>query len=302
MDSSTFLQDNKPKATIHSSYKEWKKPTKWQWWRQSTCRLVALGKRHVADVFHRHEWKPLCWGILPILWWLIIYEISAAIPAEYRPRIHVRLLSNIEEILLGGRRNLFYLPHEALSERATLAKDIFACIAYSLHALLPWAMFFYLCCFRSWTHAAHFCWTFGWLNIVAVVSHFFLPTAAPWYIKEYGLLDAHYNVSGSAAGLIRIDKALGFPVFESLYKRNKVVFGSFPSLHVAWPSLIALYEPFPRLLGGIVPWLYVVWVGWAALYLEHHYLVDWIGGCLYAYSVFCYFQGQLYRKDCRNVA
>ncbi|GJD11353.1 Inositol phosphorylceramide synthase catalytic subunit AUR1 [Galdieria sulphuraria] len=171
--------------------------------------------------------------VMPIFLWLIVYEISAAIPSEYRPRIHVRLLSNIEEMLLGGKRNISYLPHEALSKQTNLAKDIFACIAYSLHAFLPWAMFFYLCCFRSWTHAAHFCWTFGWLNILAVVSHFFLPTAAPWYIKEYGQLEAHYHVPGSAAGLVRIDKALGFPLFESLYKRNKNI-GRYSSLAICY--------------------------------------------------------------------
>eukprot|EP00871_Galdieria_phlegrea_P001075 jgi/Galph1/1969/GphlegSOOS_G648.1 len=189
------------------------------------------------------------------------------------------------------------LPHEAVSQTTSLNKDVFACLAYSFHAFLPWVMFFYLCWFRSWTHAAHFCWTFGWLNILAVVSHFLIPTAAPWYIKAYGQLQADYGVPGSAAGLLRIDNILGFPLFESLYKRNKVVFGSFPSLHVAWPTLIALYEPLPLFMNGYFPWLYVTWVGWAALYLEHHYMIDSVGGCLYAYSVFCYFTGHLYRKD-----
>src|SRR3990167_7951163 len=72
---------------------------------------------------------------------------------------------------------------------------------------------------------------------------------------------------------------MAWPLFSSMYGQNPVVFGSFPSLHGAWPFLISIYTP-THVLGNF-KWLYVAWIWWAALYLKHHYLVDLLGGAFY---------------------
>lgn len=72
------------------------------------------------------------------------------------------------------------------------------------------------------------------------------------------------------------------------------MFGSWPSLHGAWPIMITIFLPkivVLKVLGMylaewckeqfIVGVIYILWVWWAAVYLNHHYLVDLLGGLLF---------------------
>lgn len=87
-------------------------------------------------------------------------------------------------------------------------------------------------------------------------------------------------MKGEAGLLTRIDVMFGIELFTKMYRDGgKVVFGSWPSLHAGWPFLFAGFKPRSRV--GWVRWGlwgYCAWVWWAALYLEHHYLVDVLGG------------------------
>lgn len=79
----------------------------------------------------------------------------------------------------------------------------------------------------------------------------------------------------SAAGLTRVDDLLGFDLFGKLYGSSTLVFGSFPSLHAAWPFLAFSLDT------ASTRWLHLshyFYVSWAAMYLNHHYFVDVLGG------------------------
>ena len=93
-----------------------------------------------------------------------------------------------------------------------------------------------------------------------------------------------YDTPSDPGRLIRVDEIMNMPLFQSMYGQNPVVFGSFPSLHGAWPFLICLYTP-AHLLGNL-KWFYVLWIWLAALYLKHHFLVDLVGGAFYTLVVY----------------
>jgi hypothetical protein len=137
---------------------------------------------------------------------------------------------------------------------------------------------------QPWT----FFWCFGILNFLAVVTQISWPTAPPWYPEVYGNQPASYKMAGYAAGLSRADRMIGYPFFGHIYETSPIVFGSFPSLHAAWPLMITLFAP-TRVLKAIGS-IYVLWVWWAAVYLNHHFFVDVLGGALYV--LFAYFVGK----------
>jgi len=93
---------------------------------------------------------------------------------------------------------------------------------------------------------------------------------------------------GDPAGLANADEILEVSLFRTLYGQSPVVFGSFPSLHGGWPLMMCLFVPGRTL--KVIFALYVVWVSWAAMYLNHHYLIDLIGIAFYV--LISYFGGK----------
>jgi len=127
----------------------------------------------------------------------------------------------------------------------------------------------------------------GILNLLAVITQISWPTAPPWYVEQYGgEHEANYETVGDEAGLARVDNLIRFSLFQHLYGQSPIVFGSFPSLHAAWPIVITTFSPDYKIL-KIIGTIYVAVVWWAAMYLNHHYFVDLLGGAVF--TAFSYF-------------
>lgn len=127
----------------------------------------------------------------------------------------------------------------------------------------------------------------GYMNIIAVLTQIVFPCSAPWYENKYGLAPATYSVIGDPAGLARIDKLFGIDLYTSAFNASPLVFGAFPSLHAGWATLDALFMShcFPKLTPIWIT--YALWLWWATMYLQHHYLVDLVAGGLIA--AICFF-------------
>lgn len=125
---------------------------------------------------------------------------------------------------------------------------------------------------------------FGLMNLAAVVTHLMFPTAPPWYYLKHGYAVATYDMKGDPAVLGRLDDHFDMHMYRQMYEEGgKVVFGAWPSLHAAWPYLMARFRPAIPWRGVQVwQWAYMVLVWWAAIHLKHHFLVDLLGGMLYA--------------------
>ncbi|KAK4533999.1 hypothetical protein CDCA_CDCA01G0024 [Cyanidium caldarium] len=211
--------------------------------------------------------------------------------------------------------------------------DVIAALLYSAHALVPFlsgALLLVLAQRPSSNSRWHSPWqrltpgllylnAYGWLNLLALLTHIALPTAPPWFLDKYRELFMSDALShcpargrqlhiwqprGDAAGLRRIDGRLGIPLFATLYARNRWVFGAAPSLHVATPALSALVLRDACRWGGeerrghvrwsdpprtwqmkllcTFPVIYTGAVLWASVHLEHHYVFDGLVGVVYA--------------------
>jgi len=126
------------------------------------------------------------------------------------------------------------------------------------------------------------------MNFVSVTIQLIWPTAPPWYLELYGTKPPSYTMGGDPAGLANADIILGFKLFGRVYGNSPVVFGSFPSLHGAWPIMITLFTPSGKVY-KIIGVIYASLVWWAAMYLNHHYLTDLLGGLFIV--LLCYLGG-----------
>jgi membrane-associated phospholipid phosphatase len=86
--------------------------------------------------------------------------------------------------------------------------------------------------------------------------------------------------------LARVDAWLGVPFFGAMYARSSAVFGAMPSLHCAYAALLVLdgWTMFGRLARtGTVA--YASLMAFAAVYLDHHWILDVLAGGGYAVLV-----------------
>ncbi len=136
---------------------------------------------------------------------------------------------------------------------------------------------------RKQTHAMM--WGMFWLNILCCSTYYWYPAAPPWYVDQYGLLGpAQLDVPPSPAGAGRFDALFGVTLFAEFYSRTPNVFGAIPSLHVAFP-LLSVYFAFKIRSLRVFCVAFYLWISFAAVYLNHHYILDILWGSVYALAV-----------------
>jgi len=224
--------------------------------------------------------------LLPAAAWVTLYFSSQLIPPHLRYEVDVTTLPQVERTLLGGlsvqRFPKTILAYTEFKFLITIL-DIIAASVYLLHFAIVAIYFILLAVYYRNSKSLvpfYFMWCFGVMNILATFTHLFWPTAPPWYNELYGFAPASYtHVKSNPADLKNIDELLNYPLFQTVYAGNAITFGAFPSLHAAWPMLIAVFAPtkFARTFMAC----YAGTVCWAAVYLNHHYLLDVMGALLY---------------------
>jgi hypothetical protein len=124
-------------------------------------------------------------------------------------------------------------------------------------------------------------WAFFWLGLISCVTYYLYPAAPPWYLAEYGTGPAVLDAVPSAAGAARVDALLGVTLFADIYGRSPNVFGAIPSLHVAIPMLGAAFAWQVGKL-RLLTTVYALLMAFAAVYLNHHHVLDLLWGAAYA--------------------
>jgi membrane-associated phospholipid phosphatase len=89
-------------------------------------------------------------------------------------------------------------------------------------------------------------------------------------------------VVGDAAGLVRFDQILGIDLFTTNYQISPVTLGAIPSMHAGFATLGCFYAFRVNKKLGSVFAVYVACMYFAALYLQHHYMIDAVLGSFYA--------------------
>ncbi|KAF3763662.1 hypothetical protein M406DRAFT_347205 [Cryphonectria parasitica EP155] len=218
---------------------------------------------------------------MPIWIYLLYFFCSRFIPVQYRPHIWVKVLPALENVLYGANIS------NILSAHTHAVLDLLAWLPYGIgHFGGPAVVSVTTFIFAAPKTTPVFARSFGWLCLAGVTLSLVFPCTPPWYEKEHGLEPAHYGMSGSPAGLARIDKLLGVDMYTTSFTTAPMPFGAFPSLHAANATLEALFMSFcfPKLRPLFI--FYVGWLWWATMYLNHHYAIDLVAGSLMSTGVY----------------
>lgn len=224
-------------------------------------------------------------GIYPILLTWIPYDaMRFVLAATSAPaRAHVCDLRAIELALFGfewrGRRATlqdWFLVHHHL------VLDVYCALPYATF-FLAWVILAALLYAHDYARLVRFGRSFLAMNLAAFATYVALPAAPPWYFHARGCTVDPFASASAGPALARVDALLGVRLFDALYSRSATVFGALPSLHVAYAVLICLagwrlFGPVARLLAL----LYALSMAFAAVYLDHHWLLDVLLGALYA--------------------
>jgi hypothetical protein len=216
-------------------------------------------------------------------------------------RVHVCDLRAIELELfgidVGGRPGTL---HDWVQAHASLPLDVFFSIPYGtfIGAAFFFGAFLYVVDYPA---MRRFTGAFLAMNVAAFVAYHVYPAAPPWYFHAHGCSVDLAMRASEGPNLARVDAWLGIPYFGGFYGRSNDVFGAVPSLHVAYPLLILLEGWHAFAMIRRWPWLkwplrvgaalFFVWMCAAAVYLDHHWVVDIVVGLFFALVAFAAFRG-----------
>ena len=215
--------------------------------------------------------------VFPFLLYVLVYD-SMRWYADYirSPVIHVREPYEFDKRFFGIHdTNGVVTPNEWWQKRTFPILDFFCGLAYTPYffvgesALLALYLYFT----GNERRAVRFVWVFFCSNVVGFSCYYTYPAAPPWYVAAHGFVP-DLSVHASAAGALRFDKLIGFPLMEGFYGHSADVFGAIPSLHVVYPFLSMIYSwsKLPRFRWvALGYWLLVCF---SAIYLDHHYMLD----------------------------
>ncbi|KAI8603792.1 hypothetical protein EDD21DRAFT_368077 [Dissophora ornata] len=227
--------------------------------------------------------RPFMMPFLAIAGWLILFYTCRFIPAEWRPHIYTSVLPALDNIIYGDNLS------DLLASSTAPWKDLLAWLPYGIfHFVMPIVVAVLIALFAPPGTLPVFARTFGYMNVAGVMTQLLFPCAPPWYETRYGPLQpAAYSMPGDPGGLTRVDDILGTDMYRSTFTASPLVFGAFPSLHSGCAWQLAFFTVFvfgPRSIPFAL--IYVFWIWWAAMYLSHHYVVDLVGGSVYAIIAF----------------
>jgi hypothetical protein len=221
---------------------------------------------------------------IPFVALFFAYELMRGYADKFGLPIHVADVISLERIVsFGGLpTTLVQMLHQGPASNPDVLATI-SIIFYFLHFPLPLAIGFLL-----WIRQRRLYYDFVaaliLLSMAAFVTYLLLPVAPPWWAEKHGdvsgvlhLRDAGFN---GLAGFFRFGDY--FFSYQNVYGISSNDVAAFPSLHAAYPFLAFLFawRAFGKV--GFLMLAYTACVWFAIVYLGEHWVVDIIGGIIYA--------------------
>jgi hypothetical protein len=248
---------------------------------------VALMIAVPALLYGTAATKKLGVGVYPIGLVALLYNAMGYIKnlGVSPERVHDCDLHALELRLFGfeagGRRITL---GDWFATHHTTALDLYFAFPYGtfIFAALVAAVVLYL---RDYPALIRFSWVFLLMNVAAFVTYHVYPAAPPWYYHAHGCEISMTALPSAGARLNHVDEVLGVHYFHSLYARSSDLYGAVPSLHVAYPLLIVVegWNSF-RWPGRALSVVFCASMSVAAVYLDHHWVVDVVLGYLYFFA------------------
>jgi membrane-associated phospholipid phosphatase len=155
--------------------------------------------------------------------------------------------------------------------------DVLAAVPYLIFIYVAFIYAAYLF-FVDRPRMRYYLWSLALANYIAYAMYIIVPAAPPWYIRAHGCT-IDMAALPSPAALIRVDHLLGMSYFQDFYSRASSVFGAMPSMHCAYP-MIGLLTAWTAAGWKTRPLhvVYALWMIFAAVYLDHHWILDGLAG------------------------
>lgn len=227
-------------------------------------------------------------AMLPFLLFGVVYDLTHITQPLFRYlTIHIAEPYAFDQRFFGIPSGEGVLtPNEFFARHHWPVVDFFTGLSYIV--FVYWPIGFAACVSifcrdeRSRRLVARFGWVFLVMNVVGFATYYAYPAAPPWYVADYGFGPVHMEARSSPAFAARWDELTGIPYFAAFYGRSADVFGAIPSLHPTYPLLTYLYgrELGKRWLNAASFGLFAL-VAFAAIYLNHHYVLDVLIGLVY---------------------
>jgi hypothetical protein len=196
--------------------------------------------------------------------------------------IHVAEPYNIEKSLFGiHEAGTVLTPNEYYQAHTSTILDFFCGLAYLIFVvwyLSAAALLYYA---KRYNVLRAFGWCFLLVNVMGFSTYYIYPAAPPWYIVQYGMGVGKMFISATPSAAGRFDLIFGTHFFDALYGNSVDVYGAIPSLHVAYPLLVAWAALVTRRF-RIPAIAFYFLMCFSAVYLQHHYIIDIIIGTLYS--------------------
>jgi len=220
---------------------------------------------------------------LPYLLYALVYD-SMRWYADYirSPIIHVHEPYDFDLHWFGIHG---LTPNEWLQRHTSAPLDLVCGLAYTPMFFIGESVLLsiYFIAKGKIRRAERFTWIFVISNFIGFAFYYLYPAAPPWYVSDHGFA-VDLSVHASPAGAIRFDHLIGIPLMQGFYGKSADVFGAIPSLHVVYPFLALIYGWYLRRF-RLIAAAYFLLVCFAAVYLNHHYLLDIFLGLAIALAV-----------------
>lgn len=256
--------------------------------------LVALALLGSVLPYVGPRSKRLFGGLAPLGLVAVFYDSMRFLQGvgQSAEQVHLCDLRSLEMQLFGSSwSGAGTTAHDWLQAHAVLPLDVFFAVPYGsfLGAAFFFGVFLY---YVDYPAMQRFTWGFLAMNLAAFVCYRLYPAAPPWYFHAHGCTVDIAARASEGPNLARVDAWLGFQYFGGFYARSKNVFGAMPSLHCAYPLLIAIegWRAFGSVKRApLAKWplrasaaFYAAWMCAAAVYLDHHWILDVVVGLGFA--------------------
>jgi membrane-associated phospholipid phosphatase len=206
---------------------------------------------------------------VPFVTFFLSYEAIYGLIGSMSRIVHVMEPISVE-LRLFGKIPTLVLQHFY----RTPVLDYLGAIFYSLHFVAPVVFAFIL-----WKYRSKYYWKYLLALAIgtysALITFLIYPVAPPWF-----------GVNATRI-LFQMDHSLGVPVYRTIFDYiQSDPFAAFPSLHAMYPWLISLYALKIKKTRALPILLFPIGVWFSAVYLGEHYVVDVVGGIIYATFAF----------------
>lgn len=214
------------------------------------------------------------WG--PFVFIFLSFEAMYGIVGGLPKLVHV------QEPIMADLRLFGSIPTLVLQQLVRSPfLDYLGAFFYSLHFVAPTVFAFVLWKyspknFRKYTLAL----AIGTYS--ALVTFLVYPVAPPWYG-----VNQVYGAGTVTRILFQVDSNVGIPFFRTIFDYISAdPFAAFPSLHAMYPWLISLFALKIKKTRALPILVFPAGVWFSAVYLGEHYVIDIIGGIIYATCAF----------------